>query len=203
MCVTRRGWMVGAVVGLVLGATGCGGSPRELGGLVRRPAPDVGSVVLDDARTGEPVATVASDDHVLLVYFGYTNCPDVCPTTLSDVRTALAALDGADARRVEFAMITIDPERDTPDLLAGYVASFVPDAQGLWTADDVVLRAAADQFGASYGVARSADGTVDVAHSASLYAVDDLGRLVVQWTFGTPPEDVAADLELLLSGALA
>jgi protein SCO1/2 len=195
--------MVGVVVGLVVGATGCGGSPRELGGLVRRPAPDVGSVVLDDARSGEPVATVASDDHVLLVYFGYTNCPDVCPTTLSDIRRALSTLDEADAERVDLAMITIDPDRDTPDLLAGYVASFVPDAQALSTTDDTVLRAAADQFGASYAVARAADGTIEVAHSASLYAVDDLGRLVVQWTFGTPPDDVAADLEFLLSGVLA
>ena len=75
------------------------------------------------------------------MYFGYTNCPDVCPTTMADLGAALDRLDDEDAARVDVAMVTVDPERDTA-VLADYVQSFVADAHAMATDDPAALRAA-------------------------------------------------------------
>ena len=113
------------VAGVVLAACG---DDRELVGLTRDPAPQVDAVTLPDVSNGgEPFEFRAADGGLLVVYFGYTNCPDVCPTTMADLRTALGDI-GDDADRVDVAMVTIDPDRDTP-VLTDYVQSFVPDAQ--------------------------------------------------------------------------
>ncbi len=170
-------------------------TPVEYAGYERTPLPAVGEHVLPDAEGGE-FALAASDEHVLLVYFGYTSCPDVCPTTLSDVRTALSDID--EPERVELAMVTVDPERDTNEVIAGYVQSFVPGAHGLRTEDDTVLRSAANDFGADYDVGLADDGEPEVAHTGSLYAVDSSGNLLLTWPFGTTSDDIASDLENLL-----
>lgn len=134
------------------------------------------------------------------MYFGYTSCPDVCPTTLADTRTALERL-GDGPGRVNLAMATIDPDRDTDDVLSSYVRSFIPDAHALRTTDEAALRAAADVFGVSYSVTENADGETDVSHTGSLYAVDDQGNLLVSWPFGVTIDDLARDLEILLDRA--
>ena len=133
------------------------------------------------------------------MYFGYTNCPDVCPTTMADLRTALRQL-GDDADRVDVAMVTIDPDRDTA-VLADYVGSFVEGGHALATdvADD--LRAVADPFGVTYLVETNAAGEIEVAHSPQLYVVDDAGQLALTWQFGVAADDLAGDLEQLLESA--
>jgi len=182
-------------------AGACASEPAELAGAVREPLPEVGGVSLPDvSRGGEDFAFRAADGEILVVYFGFTSCPDVCPATLADVRSAFADLGGR-ADRVSLAMVTVDPMRDTADVLTGYVQSFVPGAHALRTTDDAALQAVADVFGVFYQVATDEDGTIDVAHTASLFAVDDEGRLRVTWTFGTPDEDVADDLRILLRSA--
>jgi protein SCO1/2 len=133
----------------------------------------------------------------LIVYFGYTSCPDVCPTTMAGLRTVLQDL-GDDADRVQVAMATVDPTRDTDEVITGYVQGFIPGGHALRTTDDAALRAVADVFGAFYQVTSADDGTEEVVHSGSVYAVDDQGRLRVTWTFGTPPADIANDIEILL-----
>jgi protein SCO1/2 len=164
----------------------------------RQPPPDVSGPTLPDSTDGgDDFSFVAGDGRVLLVYFGYTSCPDVCPTTLSDVRVALRDL-GSDAEKVDLAMARFDPGRDTGEILSGYAQSLVPDAHALVTSDDARLRAAADAFGASYGVEDSGAGESDVFHAGFLYAVDDTGLLRVTWPFRTPPDDLANDLGLLL-----
>ncbi|MGE0732954.1 MAG: SCO family protein, partial [Acidimicrobiia bacterium] len=130
-------------------------------------------------------------------YFGYTSCPDVCPTTLADLKVVFEDL-GAAADRVELAMVTIDPEVDTAELLTAYVRSFVPGAHAIVTSDDAALRAAADAFGADYGAVINADGVREVFHTASVYAVDEAGEIRVSWSYGTPADDVVHDLRLLL-----
>lgn len=138
----------------------------------------------------------ADDSELLLMYFGYTSCPDVCPTTLADIRRSLSDL-GAGADRVEVAMATIDPERDTADILTGYVQSFVPGAHALRTDDDGALRSAADAFGADYGV--TVDGEdIEVLHTGHVYVIDDEGQLLVTWPFGTSADEMRSDLEILL-----
>jgi protein SCO1 len=192
---------------MVLAACGSGGGGQAgvgddggIRGIQRTPEPVVSTVTLPDAtQAGADMAMVAAPGHLLLVYFGYTSCPDVCPTTLADVRSAIGDLSRRDAERVDLAMVTIDPARDSGDVLARYVRSFVPAAHALVTADDSRLRAAADAFGATYSVQPAADGgEPEVGHSAFLYAVDDTGTIVVTWSFGTPAADIAHDLDLLL-----
>ncbi len=199
MTGTRRRWLASAVsTMLVLTACG-GGNERELAGYRREPAPRVGDLTLPDlSNGGADFALRADPDQLLVVYFGYTNCPDFCPTTMSDLRLALRRLDGRDADRVDVAMVTIDPERDLP-VLAGYIASFFDDGHALGTEDESQLQTVAAPFGVGYEVTRDESGeVVDVAHSTSLYAIDDNGDLVLTWQFGVAIDDLAADLAWLL-----
>ena len=161
----------------------------------------MGGLTLPDAsRGGTSFAMRPTAGDLLVVYFGYTSCPDVCPTTLADVRKAFREL-GDDASRIEVAMATVDPERDTNEVITNYVRSFIPDAHGLRTEDDALLGTVAGAFGAVYSVTAAADGDIEVVHSGSVYVVDDQGRLRVTWPFGTKAEDMAGDLEILLSSA--
>lgn len=147
---------------------------------------------------GGDFAFVADEDNVLLVYFGFTFCPDVCPTTLADISFARNEL-GDRSELVDLAMVTIDPDRDTEEVLTNYLNSFVPGAAALRTDDDAILRSAADEFGVFYQVEALESGDVDVAHSGTLFAIDDQGRLTASWPFGTPSLDMVNDLEILLS----
>lgn len=185
----------------MLGAlTACGGAEaRPLSGMVRTPTPVI-SIPETMDETGRPVAVAASDpSHLLLMYFGYTSCPDVCPTTLADLNLALGQI-GDDAERVEVEWITIDPERDTQAKMADYLASFLKlPARPVRIIDAAALAAVAEPLGVSYHVASAADGTVEVSHSALLYALDSTGRLLVQWPFGTKRDEIARDLRTLLA----
>jgi protein SCO1/2 len=187
----------------VLVAAGCGGGDdHELVGLTRDPEPQVDGTPLPDvAEGGQPFTIKAPPGGLLIVYFGYTNCPDVCPTTMADVKTALDDL-GDDAERVEVAMVSVDPERDIP-VLDDYVQSFVPGGHALATDDQAALQSAAAPFGVSYQVTTGPDGKIDVSHSSYLFAVDDAGKLVVTWPVGldetsTSADDLAADMRRLL-----
>lgn len=195
----RRSVAAVAIAGVLLLALGACGGEHTFAGYERIPPPNVAGVVLPSVEadsTSTEFAFRPPEDELLLVYFGFTSCPDVCPTTLADVRSALEDL-GDDADRVTVAMITIDVEVDTPELLVNYVRSFVPDALAIRSEDDSVLRVAAGQFGADYGKSE-VDGETEVYHTASLYAVDDTGDLVLTWAFGTAASDMAADMAELL-----
>jgi protein SCO1/2 len=186
---------------LVAVPAGCGGGgDRELVGYTRDPAPQVASVALPDVSRGsKPFEFRAADDGILVVYFGFTNCPDVCPTTMSDLGRAIDEL-GDEAERVSVAMVTVDPERDT-DVLAEYVDSFVPGGHAIATEDVALLRDVAEAFGTSFDVTTAPDGKVEVTHSSYLFAVDDTGTLILTWPFGTAVDDLAADLRQLLDDA--
>jgi protein SCO1/2 len=158
----------------------------------------VGDIELPDVSNGgEPFRLAASPGGALVVYFGFTSCPDVCPTTLSDLKAALGDMEDM-ADRVDVAMVTIDPDRDFDATLEAYVTAFVPDGHPLRTDDDVELRAAADAFGADYSVIKT-DDEPNVLHTAYLYAVDDAGEVAVVWPFGAEPSDIRSGLEDLLA----
>ncbi|MFN7152014.1 MAG: SCO family protein, partial [Microthrixaceae bacterium] len=93
----------------------------KLSGYTREPTPSVAQVALPLADGTGDVPATASAGGLRIVYFGYTSCPDVCPTTMSDVKAALAELSPEDAARVEIVMVTVDPDRDVPEKLAAYV----------------------------------------------------------------------------------
>jgi protein SCO1/2 len=175
------------------------GADRELAGIVREPAPVVDATPVPSlTNPGSDVVFRAEQGGFEAVYFGYTNCPDVCPTTMADWAITLRRLPEELAAQVSTVMVTVDPDRDN-DILPGYVESFVADAEAAGTTDADVLAAAAAPFGVSYEVVTNDEGDVEVSHSGFLYLVDDQGRLVVTWPFGTSSTEMAADVEQLFA----
>jgi protein SCO1/2 len=174
--------------------------PAEFSGYQRTPVRDVSTATIP---TVDPVADpgfVAAPGGLRLVYFGFTYCPDVCPTTLSDLRRALGELGPEDRARVDVDVVTVDPARDSAQVLADYVQAFVPDATSHRTDDDAALRAVVTAFGGDYSVTTGDDGEPEVSHTAEVYAVDDTGRIVLAWPFGTPAGSISVDLRRLLAG---
>lgn len=185
-------------VGMGLVLTACGDeAPYVPAGIVRTPAPDVSDLLLPDVTNGVDLAFQAEPGGVLIVYWGYTSCPDICPTTMVEVRKALRDL-GDLADSVDVAMITVDPNRDTPEVLTAYVQTFVTDGVAVRTEDDAALAAVAEPFGVVYSVTVQDDGWVDVIHTGFLYAVDDEGLIRLTWPFWIESEDITADLRALL-----
>jgi cytochrome oxidase Cu insertion factor (SCO1/SenC/PrrC family)/mono/diheme cytochrome c family protein len=174
------------------------GGATGVAGIVREPAPTVDSTALPSlAHPGEDVEfRAASEAGVQVVYFGYTSCPDVCPTTMADLAVALRKLPAGMADRVETVFVTVDPARDL-DIAAEYAQSFVPDADAAGTLDEELLADAAEPFGVVYSV-DEVDGEVVVEHSPFLYLVNDEGELLVTWQFGESSDNIAADVEMFL-----
>lgn len=135
---------------------------------------------------------------VVLVYFGYTACPDVCPTTLSDVASALRSL-GPSADGVRVLFISVDPERDTPAHLAEYAAYFDPRIIGL-TGNLEQLSDAAARYGASFGREPADEhGHYAIFHSGNIYVHDRHGALAATLMHGSPPDAIARALHGLLT----
>ncbi len=170
----------------------------EIIGLNRTPPLEVGQEMLPDVT--DPAATVdldlkAPEGELLLVYFGYTHCPDVCPTTLADIKASLAEL-GPDAERVTVAMATVDPERDTDAVLRDYIEFFVPDnGRALRTEDfDHLHEVEAAFLTESELVPIEGTDEYDVVHSGTVYVVDDTGQVLVEWPFGMSRESMQDSL---------
>lgn len=135
----------------------------------------------------------------VVLFFGYTQCPDVCPTTLVTMRDTMALL-GEDAQRVQVLFVTLDPARDTPQLLAQYLPSFHQSFLGL-LGDDNAIAALAKDFKVFYvKQPGSTPGSYSIDHSTSSYAYDPQGRLRLLLRHGEAPANIAADLKLLLAG---
>lgn len=174
-------------------------APADFSGYVQEPPRQVGSVSITDVQ-GKPVSPVADPGGFRIVYFGYTTCPDVCPTTMSFVKSALRNLPAADRDRIQVDMITIDPTRDTATEFEEYLTAFIPDGRALRTEDQALLRSTADAFGANYEVTTNAEGEIEVSHSGDLFVVDDEGAIVLAWPFGVTPTAIENDLRRLLDG---
>ncbi|MBK8113999.1 MAG: SCO family protein [Candidatus Accumulibacter sp.] len=135
----------------------------------------------------------------VVVFFGYTQCPDVCPTTLLSMREVLNRL-GNDAGRVQVIFVTLDPARDTPQVLREYVTAFHPSFVGL-RGDEATTAAVARDFKVFYAKqAGSTAGTYSLDHSTGSYAYDPEGRLRLLIRHGETPDNVASDLRQLLAG---
>lgn len=150
-------------------------------------------------HNGQPRSLGDFKGKAVVLFFGYTQCPDVCPTTLSTMREAMTLL-GDDAKRVQVLFATVDPARDTQQLLAQYVPSFHPSFLGLY-ADEKTIAAVAKDFKVFY--ARSPGKTPDtysIDHSTGSFAFDPQGKLRLLLRHGETPANVAADLKLLLGG---
>jgi protein SCO1/2 len=136
----------------------------------------------------------------VVVFFGYTHCPDVCPTTLSEIAEAKRLL-GPDGAKVQGVFITVDPQRDTPEMLKAYMANFGPDFVALHGTPEQ-LAAVAKEYKIYY---KKVDGktpdSYTMDHSAGSYVYDPQGRVRLYTRYGTGPEALASDLKLLLKDA--
>ena len=135
---------------------------------------------------------------VVLVFFGYTQCPDVCPTTMAELSEVKRSL-GPDGARVQGIFVTVDPERDTAALLKAYTANFGPDILGLrGTADET--KAAAKEFKVFFAkVPGKTETSYTVDHTAGTYVFDAQGRVRLFTRYGSGAQALADDLKLLLA----
>jgi protein SCO1 len=137
---------------------------------------------------------------VVVVFFGYTRCPDVCPTTLAGLAEARRLLGSDGGPRVQVIFVTLDPDRDTPQSLAAFVTWFDPTFLGLW-GNSETTEATAKAFKVAYGkhVSDSVMG-YSIDHFAGGFAYDPAGRLRLLIPQGEPPAQIAEDLAQLLAG---
>jgi len=134
---------------------------------------------------------------VTVLFFGYTHCPDVCPTTLADMAQVMRMLD-KDAARVQVLFVTVDPERDTPEMLKQYAPAFDPSFLSLY-GDAQATRGVADAFDIRYEKQPTTSG-YSVDHSAGSYLIDPKGRVRLLAPYGQRAEWLAEDIRLLLAG---
>ncbi len=179
-------------------------------GYRRVPTPDVSTTELVDFATsteGRPFVPVAGTGEILLVYFGYLSCPDVCPTTLADFGRAIDDLPSDLAQRVSFAMVSVDAERDHGPQIVDYVTVFIDRGHGLLAADASGLSAATEAFGVQFEIEdhdsdhthidsedthqESTHAAYEVGHSATVFAVDEDGLIIWEFTYPSAPDDLA------------
>ena len=154
------------------------------------------SLTLTD-HNGRAVSMATFRGKLVVIFFGYTHCPDVCPTTLSDLGVALKRMEPGLAADVQVLFVTVDPERDTPEVLSRYVPYFNPSFLGLY-GSPAEIEAVAREFKVVYR--RHAEpGSTDylVDHSAGSYVFDRGGTLRLYRPYGHSAADMAHDLSLL------
>lgn len=150
-------------------------------------------------QDGKPVKLSDLRGKPIILFFGYTFCPDVCPLTLSEMLKAKKAL-GADGDKAQFVFVSVDGERDTPEVLKNYLKLFDPTFIGLTGAPDDV-RAVASEYGASF-VKKKPEGTSAaylIVHTSNTYLLDAQGRWRVRFSYMTKPEVIAQYTKNLLS----
>src|SRR5271169_436534 len=165
------------------GATGVG--PSAIGGPFKLTDQD-GKPITDKDFNGSP----------LLVFFGYTHCPDICPTTLFELSEVLHAM-GKDADRVNALFITVDPERDTAQVMKDYLSSFDPHLRGA-TGDQKELDAVEKDYRVYAKKVPTTNGNYSMDHTALVYLMDKQGRFVAPFKLDRKPEQAAADLRRYL-----
>ena len=200
--IARRGGAAGWVAALMVAAAvtvwlaGCSAAPaHEFAGAALEDPQPVPDFTLTAA--GGPVSLSDFRYQYVFLYFGYTYCPDFCPTTLAKLRQIRSEL-GDDAGRMQVIMISVDPERDTPDLLARYTAAFDASFVGLTGAPDEI-----DAVGDTYGLfyqkheGSAATGYL-VDHSTRTYLIGPDGRALVAYPHDATADAILADLRWLL-----
>src|SRR3954469_3321004 len=133
---------------------------------------------------------------VVVVFFGYTHCPDACPTTMSELATVAKEL-GPDASRMQVLFVTVDPERDTPDVLKQYVPSFNPSFLGLYGTPDETTRVA-KEFKVYVARQQQPGGSYSVDHSAGTFVFDKQGKLRLFGQYGAGAKPMLHDVRVLL-----
>ena len=148
-------------------------------------------------HTGKPRALADFRGRVVVMFFGFTHCPDVCPTTLAELAAVVKKL-GTDGDRVQVLLVTVDPERDTPEVLSQYVTAFNPRFLALRGTAEETARVAKEFKIIYQKVAGARPDSYTMDHSAGTYIFDTQGRLRLYVSYGQGPEILAHDIALLL-----
>ena len=183
------------VWGLSLALTACQPSAQYLNGNIT--ASNLRTDIPLTSHKGEPLLINSPQKgKVSAVFFGYTQCPDVCPTTLGKMKLVMDGL-GADADKVRVVFVSIDPERDTSALLKEYMAAFNPTFTGAYT-DPEQTRQMAKQFQVVYEKVGTGPHYI-VNHTANLYLLDENGRTTVSVPYEAKPETIVHDIQQMLA----
>ncbi|MBO0743309.1 MAG: SCO family protein [Hyphomicrobiaceae bacterium] len=150
-------------------------------------------------QSGKPFSYAALAGRPYAIFFGFTHCPDVCPTTLMTLSNALQRL-GADGDRVRILFVSVDPERDTPEQLREYLAAFDARIIGL-TGSEAQIASAAKDWKIFHNKIPEDDGSYTIVHSAYVYLMDRANRLVDTMGFQDSEEEQAAKLRSLIEGS--
>lgn len=148
-------------------------------------------------HNGKPRTLADFKGKVVILFFGFTQCPDICPSTLGASAAALNLL-GADADKVQVLFVTLDPARDTPAVLSKYAPAFNPSFLGMY-GNEAETAAAAKEFKVFFQKQPGNDGNYSIDHTAASYAIDPQGRLRLYIKHGETPEQMAEDIKLLLA----
>jgi protein SCO1 len=181
---------------LALGLAACRGPAPEYRGSDITGA-DFGKRLALTDHNGRAVTLETFRGKLVVLFFGYTHCPDVCPTTLSDLAQALKSMDPALAGKVQVLFVSVDPERDKPETLKAYVPYFHPGFLGLHGTPQEV-EAVAREFRVVYRKHVEPGATAYlVDHTAGSYVLDASGKLRLYLPYAHPPADIAHDLSAL------
>ncbi|MCB8985881.1 MAG: SCO family protein [Ardenticatenaceae bacterium] len=193
------GLLLGLLLGWVLVRMSQGRplfGPPQFHGLVIQSPPPLSNFTLT-ATNGERMSLLDFRGKLVVLYFGYTFCPDVCPATMVELKHMMEKL-GRDGKDVQVIMVSVDPERDTPDKLGEYVTQFDPSFIGMTGTDDELL-GVTTQLGIFYQKHEGTPATgYLIDHTATVSVLDEDGRLRLVFPFGTTGEDMAEDLRHLL-----
>lgn len=146
---------------------------------------------------GKPVSLANYRDKLVVLFFGYTHCPQVCPTTLADLAQVMREL-GQQSGRVQVLFVTLDPERDTREMLAQYPPAFYPTFKGL-SGDTMATEQAAKAFGVVYRKQVNRNGGYDLDHSAGTYLIAPGGKQVLLAPYAQRTDWLVQDIKLLLA----
>lgn len=148
-------------------------------------------------HTGKPRSLADFKGKAVAIFFGYTHCPDVCPTTMADMKQIMKLL-GSRADELQVLFVTLDPERDTQEVLAQYVPSFDKRFIGLYGTKEETAKTANDFKIFASKVENSGRSGYTIDHSAGLYLYDKTGKIRLYVAYGEKPAVIAADIEKLL-----
>lgn len=197
--VRRAGLLAAAALALA----GCGerpGSPASPFHSVDISAVEWGRDFQLTDQNGQPRSLANFRGKVVMMFFGFTNCPDVCPTTMADMAQVVRKL-GEKGEQVQGLLVTVDPARDTPEVLGRYVTAFHPAFLGL-RGDDTTTKELAGEFKAFYAARQPEAGHAHdhymVDHTRAIYVFDSSGKLRLLMNSGRTVDQMAADVALLL-----
>jgi protein SCO1 len=187
--IRRNAWMAIALIAVLLVISGA------YQRLTAPPKVDIGGAFTLTDQNGSKVNDSTYRGKVEIIYFGYTNCPDVCPTTLTLIGNAMKTLKPNQAKQIQPIFITLDPARDTPSVIGAYVKYFVPGMAGL-TGTPQEIAKAAQEFRIAYQKVKgpNPDQPYSIDHASIIYVMDRKGRFYRDYLHGVTADQLAAGL---------